>query len=773
MSTQALFKRKISLTIVGAEGLAKKELFSYPDPFAIVTVDGEQTSSTSAAKRTLNPNWQETFSLQVSSNSVIAVQIFDQKKFKTKNQGFLGVINVLVGSLFNVSTPGPLDESLTRPLKTSNNKETVQGKLTFSIKSLPVQSSNSILSVPSTAAPVASSSSTSSRSRSQNNLNLSREGTIASSSTSPQMRNSRLAATGDASSSTSDEQGPLPDGWERRVDPIGRIYYVDHNTRSTTWKRPSEDSKVQQSSNMEAERRNMMNRSLPSSNPLQITVSPATTVGTGPLPDGWEMRYTSQGRPYFVDHSTRSTTWVDPRTTQQVHITTIPSSVNNAPPSQRPVADTRSTQQSVVQLGPLPSNWEMRLTNTGRIYFVDHTTKTTTWDDPRLPSSVEENAPQYKRDFQMKLQYFRAQLIKCQDSGNSHVAVRRTNIFEDAYGIVSRLGAKDLRKKMFIKFIGEEGLDYGGVSREFFFLLSHEMFNPFYCLFEYSAHDTYTLQINPHSDINPEHLSYFKFVGRVIGLAVFHQRFLDAYFVPAFYKMILGKKVSVLDMESVDADYYRSLQWMLDNDITGVLDQTFAIEDERFGEIYSVDLKPNGSTIEVTQDNKQEYVNLITHWRIVKRVEQQFEALLSGFFEVIPQQLISVFDEKEMELLIGGISEVDIVDWKKNTEYKNFLATDRVILWFWKVVESMDNEKRARLLQFVTGTSRIPVNGFKDLMGSDGPRKFTIEKIPDPQRLPKSHTCFNRIDLPAYESYEDLERKLLLAIDESIGFEIE
>jgi E3 ubiquitin-protein ligase NEDD4 len=83
-----------------------------------------------------------------------------------------------------------------------------------------------------------------------------------------------------------------------------------------------------------------------------------------------------------------------------------------------------------------------------------------------------------------------------------------------------------------VKFEGEDALDYGGVSREWFFLLSHEMFNPSYGLFEYSAHDNYTLQINPASGVNPEHLDYFKFIGRVLGLAVFHHRFLDAYFVP-------------------------------------------------------------------------------------------------------------------------------------------------------------------------------------------------------------------------------------------------
>jgi E3 ubiquitin-protein ligase NEDD4 len=100
-------------------------------------------------------------------------------------------------------------------------------------------------------------------------------------------------------------------------------------------------------------------------------------------------------------------------------------------------------------------------------------------------------------------------------------------------------------------------------NREFFFLLSHEMFNPFYCLFEYSAHDNYTLQINPASGVNPEHLNYFKFIGRCLGLGIFHRRFLDAYFIVSFYKMILKKKITLGDLESVDAELHRGLTWML------------------------------------------------------------------------------------------------------------------------------------------------------------------------------------------------------------------
>ncbi|KAF9917609.1 hypothetical protein BX616_000494 [Lobosporangium transversale] len=487
----------------------------------------------------------------------------------------------------------------------------------------------------------------------------------------------------------------------------------------------------------------------------------STTAGSGPLPAGWEQRLTPEGRPYYVDHNTRSTTWVDPRRQQYVRMNDPRSSTTQVAVHQQPVS----------QLGPLPSGWEMRLTNTARVYFVDHNTKTTTWDDPRLPSSLDQSVPQYKRDFRRKLIYFRSQPALRPVPGQCHIKVRRSHIFEDSYHEIMRQSPTDLKKRLMIKFEGEDGLDYGGLSREFFFLLSHEMFNPFYCLFEYSAHDNYTLQINPHSSINSEHLNYFKFIGRVVGLAIFHRRLLDAFFIVSFYKMILKKKVTLADLESVDADVYRNLNWLLD-DPSGAetLDTTFTTNDERFGEIVTIELKENGQDIVVTEENKREYVDLMTEWRITRRVEEQFKAFAEGFHQLIPQELVTVFDERELELLMGGISEIDCDDWKKHTDYRGYTEQDEVVQWFWKCVRSWDSEKKARLLQFTTGTSRIPVNGFKDLQGSDGPRRFTIEKAGEIGQLPKSHTCFNRIDLPPYKSYDVLVNKLTLAVEETVGF---
>ncbi|PVU96062.1 hypothetical protein BB559_002515 [Furculomyces boomerangus] len=735
-------KREISITVVSAEGLYKREMFRYPDPFIVLTVDGEQTQTSIAIKKTLTPRWNQTFKVNVKPSSIIIVQVFDQRRFKKKGQGFLGVINVQVSQFIDIYAGG--EATIKQDLKNSNSNDPVLGKLTIRLKATGLEnliqglSSLSVNPTPST--------------QLTNVSNINQPGTST-------MNNIPIYSSGTVPVSPSaNVVDELPSGWEQRMDSLGRVYYVDHNTRTTTWRKPPPSGNISSINTVtEEDRQRHMMRTLPE---INNTAAGSENSGNvlGPLPSGWEQRFTSDGRPYYVNHLARTTTWDDPRLRSM-----------RAPDGNRAAVVAGIAGQTASHLGPLPSGWEMRLTEHGRVYFVDHNTKTTTWDDPRLPSNLDQSVPQYKRDFRRKYVYFRSQAPMRPIAGQCHMKVKRDFIFEDSYNEIMRTPAIDLKKRLMLKFDGEDGLDYGGVSREFFFLLSHEMFNPQYCLFEYSAHDTYTLQISPNSSVNPEHLNYFRFIGRTMGLAIFHRRFLDAFFTSSFYKMILRKPITLDDMQSVDDEIYRSMVWALENDISD-MGFMFTVDEYKFGELVEVELKPGGKDIEVTEENKKEWVQLNVQYRICDRIKEQFDAFLSGFYELVPHDMIQVFDERELELLIGGLAEIDLEDWKKHTDYRGYTEADQVIQWFWLCVKNMDSERRTRLMQFTTGTSRIPVNGFKDLQGSDGPRRFTIEKSGDINSLPKSHTCFNRIDLPPYPDYETLSNKLIMAIENTVGF---
>uniref|UniRef100_A0A8C9X908 E3 ubiquitin-protein ligase n=1 Tax=Sander lucioperca TaxID=283035 RepID=A0A8C9X908_SANLU len=526
---------------------------------------------------------------------------------------------------------------------------------------------------------------------------------------------------------------PLPSGWERRVDPMGRVYYVDHITRTTTWQRPTQESVrnyeewQHQRSQLQGAMQQFNQRFIYGFDPL------------GPLPHGWEKRTDSNGRVYFVHHPTRATQWEDPRT------------------------------QGLLNDKPLPEGWEMRFTVDGIPYFVDHNRRTTTYIDPLLECakinvhwcSKHLNGLQFNPPPSQQLSM--PQHIK--------INVSRKTLFEDSFQQIMSFHPQDLRRRLWIIFPGEEGLDYGGVAREWFFLLSHEVLNPMYCLFEYAGKDNYCLQINPASYINPDHLKYFKFIGRFIAMALFHGKFIDTGFSLPFYKRILNKPLALKDLESIDPEFYNSLIWIKDNNIEECgLEMFFSVDKEILGEVTTHELKPDGGNIQVTEENKEEYIRLVAEWRLSRGVEEQTQAFFEGFNEVLPQQYLQYFDAKELEVMLCGMQEIDLVDWQRSTIYRHYARSSKQILWFWQFVKEMDNEKRMRLLQFVTGTCRLPVGGFADLMGSNGPQKFCIEKVGKENWLPRSHTCFNRLDLPPYKSYEQLKEKLMFAIEETEGF---
>lgn len=384
-------------------------------------------------------------------------------------------------------------------------------------------------------------------------------------------------------------------------------------------------------------------------------------------------------------------------------------------------------------------------------------------------------------DFDNKRAYFRSRIRQQHEqhiSGPLRISVRRAYVLEDSYNQLRMRPTQDLKGRLNVQFQGEEGIDAGGLTREWYQLLSRVIFDKGALLFT-TVGNNVTFQPNPNSVYQTEHLSYFKFVGRVVAKALFDGQLLDVYFTRSFYKHILGVKVTYHDIEAVDPDYYKNLKWMLENDVSDIPDLTFSMDadEEKHilyekAEVTDYELKPGGRNIRVTEETKHEYIDLVADHILTNAIRPQINAFLDGFNELVPRELISIFNDKELELLISGLPEIDLDDLKANTEYTGYTVASSVVQWFWDVVKTFNKEDMARLLQFVTGTSKVPLEGFKALQGISGPQRFQIHKAYGaPERLPSAHTCFNQLDLPEYSSKEQLQDRLLLAIHEaSEGF---
>jgi len=381
-------------------------------------------------------------------------------------------------------------------------------------------------------------------------------------------------------------------------------------------------------------------------------------------------------------------------------------------------------------------------------------------------------------DFDVKRAHIQLKLKKEKEKyvsrGTSKLKIRRSHLLEDSYNQLRSRTHEEMKGRMQITFAGEEGIDAGGLTREWYQILAREIFNPDWGLFQLAPSGEACYEPNKHSSINPEHLSYFRFVGRLIGKALYDGVLLDAYFTRPIYKHLLGQPLTFEDMEGVDPDYYKNLKWMLDNDIEGVLDLNFSDTQNFFGETKTVDLIKNGRNVSVTNVNKLDYVNLITAFRMTDAVKDQLEAFIEGFTKVVDRDIIGVLNASELELLISGTPDIDLDDLKANTEYHGgYTPTSPQIRWFWEIVREMNLEDRARLLMFCTGTSKVPLEGFEKLRGMSGLQKFQIHKAQanDPNQLCTAHTCFNQLDLIAYDTKEELKERLLYSIREgSQGF---
>ncbi|KAI8609323.1 hypothetical protein BC830DRAFT_1151112 [Chytriomyces sp. MP71] len=342
--------------------------------------------------------------------------------------------------------------------------------------------------------------------------------------------------------------------------------------------------------------------------------------------------------------------------------------------------------------------------------------------------------------------------------------IRRTNLIADS---LNQLQSRqiDLKKKLRIEFVGEPGVDAGGLTKEWFLLLVRHLFDSQYGMFLFDE-DSQACWFNPASLENVEE---FRLVGIVIGLAIYNSTILDVQFPPACYKKLLGLPVELDDLRPLYPSLWRGLRALLEysgEDVEVVFCRDFVAEYEAFGETVRVPLVPGGEAVAVTSKNKAEFVDRYVNWLLVESVELQFAAFREGFYHVCGGNALSLFRPEEIEMIVQGGTELDVQILESVTEYDGFLADDPTVKDFWSIFASYSPEMKRKTLMFITGTDRIPATGIQNMA-------FKVTCLgEDSELLPIAHTCFNQICIPKYASREKLEAKLSVAISWSSGFQL-
>ncbi|KAK3321418.1 hypothetical protein B0T19DRAFT_492947 [Cercophora scortea] len=364
--------------------------------------------------------------------------------------------------------------------------------------------------------------------------------------------------------------------------------------------------------------------------------------------------------------------------------------------------------------------------------------------------------------------------------------IRRDCLVDDslkAVGEVIGSGGEDIKKGLKIIFKGEEGVDAGGLRKEWFLLLVREVFNPDHGMFTYDEDSRYCY-FNPNSW---EPTEQFFLVGVVFGLAIYNSTILDVALPPfAFRKLLLAAPppavstsqprqamtYSLDDLAEYRPRLAHGLRQLLDFD--GDVEQTFCldfvIDTDRYGYTERVPLCPGGERRPVTNLNRKEYVDLYVRYLLDTAVTRQFEPFKRGFFTVCGGNALSLFRPEEIELLVRGSDEpLDIGSLKMAAEYDNWgvpnpVESQPIIWWFWDTFESASPQDQRKLLLFITGSDRIPAMGAASL-------SIRISCLGDDcGRYPTARTCFNVLTLWRYPTRERLEELLWTAVYESEGF---
>lgn len=383
-------------------------------------------------------------------------------------------------------------------------------------------------------------------------------------------------------------------------------------------------------------------------------------------------------------------------------------------------------------------------------------------------------------EFKKKRFRFNAELLRNIPKGPRNVwrlNIDRANSLVDSMQKVNAVTDHEmLRKRIKVEYNGEEGIDAGGIAKEWFLQLSHSLFADETGLFKRSESEAGGVDIclapagPPDADGTLD--DWFFFAGRLLGKAILDRQLVDIKFSQTLFKQIFGLHVDIDDLREVDPTLVKSMLWMLDNDIDGIIFEEFCVTVDPPAhapnqEQVIVDLIPGGRNIEVTNENKEDYVEKLLKWRAVDSCKPYIDAMRRGLFEIVPEELLreAQFELGELEMLWSGMPVIDIQEIRNQCIFQGgFDANSPAVHWFWSLFKEINSDDQALLLRFITGTSKVPFDGFSP------PFNLTLNKDLETHALCKAHACFNQIVLPDYATEAILREKVLFAIRNTEGF---
>lgn len=356
-----------------------------------------------------------------------------------------------------------------------------------------------------------------------------------------------------------------------------------------------------------------------------------------------------------------------------------------------------------------------------------------------------------------------------------NIVVNRDNLINEAVQKLSRANSSDFLKMLRVKFVGEQGVDAGGVSREFFYLVCNEIFHVKYGMFRETPNGKFWFVSDEMLTSPP---IYFTLMGTIIGLAIHNSTILPIRFPLLLYKKLWGAEPTLDDYEEIDPDIVHQLKNLLKMKVENPefdfsdLEMMFYITQDVYGELKDIPLCEGGLEKKVTNENVEEYVKLYTNWLLNDSVKVAFEKFQNGFNRATiletplqhPLHLKKIIAFDEADFLVSG---EEIIHWealKQNCQYSDgYTKNSQAVIWFWEIFDEMTADEKQQFFRFSTGSDRAPVGGLHLF-------KLTIQKVNDPNKLPVSHTCFNIFSLPDYTAKEEMKKKIHLSLGYAEGF---